>query len=306
MINEDINTLENIESKKNSKPSHPQVARILLYVYLALNIIFIIINFAIYITNKAPGLVVKPLFFISLFIGVISVWLGVFVHMKLFEQKVVNEIFREIMSISVALLLITLFVGQLFGIAKVDGKSMTPSLKDKQVIMIKKYNNNILQYQTVVIDVAPSKKGNDKYIVKRVAATYGNWIGIRYNKNYNKYDIYVGLNTDLVGKPYEAPQVTKAYNKEGKYESDDYNLFHPLLTEIEAASLIDKLITQFNILHVGINFSSEELLSKNGNNIRIKIPKGMFFCLGDNYQNSVDSKKYGLFPRKQLVAIKVG
>lgn len=289
----DNNTLND----NNIKPSLEKKTRILLFIYLAFNILFIIINLVLYLTNPARGLVPKWLFFAALIFGILSIWAVVIHNFFNLKDKIIRMILKEFVLVSLVFLIICLFIGQLFGLASVDGISMTPTLKNKQLIMINRYNHKVRKGQIVIIDVSVNKKGS--YIVKRVAATPGMWLGLRYNINQNAYDIYTGLNKFDPGVKYEITSVSGHYDK---LKDQNYNNKHPLLSDDEAARLVDILLRQVK----NSNLSKEELLKKVDNNTKFFIPEGFYFCLGDHYVNSLDSKYHGFFTRSQIVATKIG
>jgi len=118
----------------------------------------------------------------------------------------------------------------------VDGTSMAPNLKDKDILILKKYSKNYKRFDIVAINYK-----NERF-VKRIVGLPGDYIFYKDSKLY------------VNGK-----EVKEDFIKE---ETKDFSL-------------------------TLLGFS--------------KIPKGYYFVMGDNRDNSLDSRMIGLISEKIIL-----
>lgn len=129
------------------------------------------------------------------------------------------KIFKEIISYLIIILVVVLVRIFIVTPVKVDGSSMNPTLNDKDILILKKYDKKIERFDIVVIDY-----GNTK-LVKRVIALPGEVIKITStNTGYNHYvsNIYVNgnkLDDNYGNEPIKDPGLA---NTDYKLGDDEY------------------------------------------------------------------------------------
>lgn len=155
------------------------------------------------------------------------------------------EKFKEIISYVVIILVVILIRTFIVTPVKVDGSSMFPTLHDKEILLLKKFDKSFDRFDIVVI-----KHGNSK-LVKRVIGLPGEKIKISVTK---------------VGDNY----VSKIYIN-GEVLSEDYGY----------ADMIDAGVA-----------ASEIVLGDDE-----------YFVLGDNRNNSADSRIMGAFKKKDIIGV---
>ncbi|MBP3920718.1 MAG: signal peptidase I [Bacilli bacterium] len=107
------------------------------------------------------------------------------------------KIFKEIMSYVVIILIVVLIRCFVVTPVKVDGSSMNPTLNDKEVLILKKYDKSIERFDIVVVDY-----GNTK-LVKRVIALPNETIKIMSkNTGYNHYVSSIYINGNKLDESY--------------------------------------------------------------------------------------------------------
>ena len=151
-------------------------------------------------------------------------------------MKYIKEIIPYIIIIIVVVLIRTFIVTPV----RVDGKSMYPTLKDGEILLLKKYDKSIERFDIVVVNIGKTK------IVKRVIGLPGETIEYKNNKLY--------IN-----------------NK-----------------EIEEEFLNAEIKTS--------DFDLEKL------NID-KIPENYYFVVGDNRNDSTDSRILGVISKRDIVGV---
>ena len=92
--------------------------------------------------------------------------------------KILKEIWSYLVIIIVVLLVRTFIITPV----NVDGDSMYPTLKDKEILLLKKYDKTIERFDIVVF-----RYGNTKYI-KRVIGLPGEHIEYKNNELYINYE----------------------------------------------------------------------------------------------------------------------
>lgn len=115
--------------------------------------------------------------------------------MKKFYNKLVENIFEIASVLMSAIIAIAIIFTFLFRLVGVDGQSMVPTLVDKDWLITLTAVDDY-EYKDIVIVVEPN--GLNKPIVKRVIATEGQWVDVRYDEGL----VYVGDSKDNM-KPLE-------------------------------------------------------------------------------------------------------
>lgn len=126
------------------------------------------------------------------------------------NKKSVKDIAQWLLHITAAIVLglsITIFIGRL---TIVDGNSMSPTLKNQDVIIIERITprfGNIEQGDIVVLKIPELLEGKKKYAIKRVIATENQHVKIRDGKVFvNGLELsegYTSINeTYADGSPY--------------------------------------------------------------------------------------------------------
>lgn len=149
------------------------------------------------------------------------------------KQKI-KELIPYIIIIVVVILIRTFILTPV----QVVGTSMVPTLSDKQILLLKKYDKDYKRFDIVVF------KYDDSTLIKRIIGLPGEYV------EYRKNNLYIN------GKKIEEDFIKTTTN----------------------------------------DFKLSELNYK-------KIPKGYYFVMGDNRNNSIDSRYIGLVSEKQIKGI---
>lgn len=154
------------------------------------------------------------------------------------DLRSVVEFFKDISKYIVIAIVVVLIFIFIVGFQQVVGPSMSPTLKEGNIILVNKLTyrfNKIKREDVVVVSV------KHKYMIKRVIGLPGETVEYRNNKLY--------IN--------------------GKYYEEDF---------------------------IDTNTVKTEDFAVNG-----VIPEGKYLVLGDNRENSEDSRDYGLISKKDIV-----
>ncbi len=152
------------------------------------------------------------------------------------EEKPKKNIFKELLPYIIIILVVVLIRTFIVTPVQVDGESMVPTLKDREILLLKKYDHSLERFDIVVF-----KYNNDK-LIKRV----------------------VGLPGDHIEY------------KNGKLKVND--------TYIKENFKTNSKTNDFKLEDIGYE----------------KVPKGYYFVMGDNRNNSTDSRIIGLVDAKQI------
>lgn len=145
------------------------------------------------------------------------------------------KILKEIIPYLVIVIVVLVIRSYIVTPVKVQGDSMVPTLKDKEVLLLKKYDKEYVRFDIVVF------KTDDSKLVKRVIGLPGEHIKFVDNKLY--------INDKIV------------------------------------KDVVVEKTEDFDLKSLGYN----------------KIPKGYYFVLGDNRDNSTDSRLIGLISEKAIL-----
>jgi len=145
------------------------------------------------------------------------------------------KIFKELLPYIIIILVVVLIRTFIVTPVQVVGTSMVPTLNDKQILLLKKYDKEYERFDIVVFEHEKST------LIKRVIGLPGEHVEYRDNKLY------------INGK-----KINENFIKE---DTEDFTLSE-------------------------INYK--------------KIPKGYYFVMGDNRNNSTDSRYIGLIKDNQI------
>lgn len=153
-------------------------------------------------------------------------------------MKHIRKYAKEYLPYIICIIAVVLIRTYLVTLVRVDGQSMIPTLKDGEVLVLKKYDKKIERFDIVVL------KYNKDKLIKRVIGLPGEHVKYKNGKLY------------INGK-----KVDESFNYE---ETADFDL--------------------------------KEL----GYDV---IPKGYYFVVGDNRDNSLDSRYIGLIKKSDIEGI---
>lgn len=95
---------------------------------------------------------------------------------------------------------------------------------------------------------------------------------------------------------------------------DEYNVGDVVIIENDGIFLIKRLVakegTMLTVDSTGVYFDGEIYVSYMGINDNfyynnVEIPEGYYYCIGDNVENSEDSRMHGLFTEDQMIGVVV-
>ena len=155
----------------------------------------------------------------------------------------IKEFIKDVFKYALVILGVLLIVIYIVTLEQVVGPSMSPTLKDGDIVILNKFSykfNDIKRGDIVSLNYADTK-----YLIKRVIGLPGEYVAIKDNK------VYIG---DKILKEY-------------------------YLKDVE--------MNDFTLNDLGYDF----------------IPKNKYLVLGDNRENSLDSRdqKVGLIDKKDIV-----
>ncbi len=145
-------------------------------------------------------------------------------------MKILKELIPYIVIVIVVVLIRTFIVTPVL----VNGSSMSPTLKDNELLILKKYDSSYSRYDIVVLDY------KDEKLIKRVIGLPGETV------EYRDGVLYI----------------------DGKETKDE---FAPITSD----------------------FKSSEFMTG-------AIPKGYYLVMGDNRNNSIDSRTIGLISKDEI------
>lgn len=190
------------------------------------------------------------------------------------------ELARSFFPVLLAVLVIRAFVFEPF---RIPSKSMVPTLLVGDFVVVSKfsYGLRLPVTHTKIWDTGEPKRGDvmvfrypddpSEDYIKRVIGLPGDTI------SYQNEQLYIN------GKPVPRKEL-------GIYSGPDANLYDQMIEFVE--SLPDDK-RKHDILHT---------VGRRGPEVKnIKVPKGHYFVMGDNRDNSSDSRIWGFVPEHNLV-----
>ena len=152
------------------------------------------------------------------------------------EQKEKKNIIKELIPYVVIILIVVLLRTFIITPVQVEGTSMYPTLKDNEILLLKKYDHSFERFDIVVFDY------NSSRLIKRVVGFPGEYIEYKDNKLY--------INGKRVKENFISTQKTSDF----KLEEIGYDV----------------------------------------------IPDDYYFVMGDNRNNSTDSRIIGLVHKDDI------
>lgn len=146
-----------------------------------------------------------------------------------------NKFIKELIPYVIIIIVVVLIRTFVITPVQVDGSSMYPTLKDNEILLLKKYDKNYDRFDIVVLNYNNSK------LIKRIIGLPGEHIKYEDNKLY--------INGKYVKETFKTNTETSDFEIDGK------------------------------------------------------IPKGYYFVMGDNRDNSTDSRIIGFINKNQIDGI---
>ena len=154
----------------------------------------------------------------------------------------IKEFFKDTIKYVIIIIIILFIITFVFGVTSVVGSSMSPTLKDGEVLILNKFKYRFSDIKRE--DIISLKYADTKYLIKRVIGLPGEKIEIINNKLYVNDIEYV----------------------------EEY---------------LDKGINYYDFKLSDLNYKV--------------IPDDMYLVLGDNRENSLDSRKIGLIKKEDII-----
>jgi len=152
------------------------------------------------------------------------------------KEKFKKNWFKELLPYVIIILVVVLIRTFIITPIQVDGSSMYPTLEDKELLILKKYDKSFDRFDIVVFDY------NGSRLIKRVVGLPGERVEYKDNKLY-----------------VDGKEVKEDFDRNSKTED-------------------------FVLDDIGADI----------------IPKGYYFVMGDNRDNSTDSRIIGLVSEKDI------
>ncbi|MCL4744919.1 MAG: signal peptidase I [Burkholderiaceae bacterium] len=179
---------------------------------------------------------------------------------------------------------------------KIPSGSMIPTLLVGDLILVNKYSYGVRLpvAHTKVFDVGSPQRGDVMVFrfprdpsmdyIKRVVALPGDTVSY-LDKRLRINDREVPLQP--AGEYYDAERLSYST----QYSEKLGTLDHKILTELEKPSFISAVDA----------FPHRDRCEYLSNGVRCVVPPGHFFVMGDNRENSLDSRYWGFVPERNIV-----
>ena len=94
------------------------------------------------------------------------------------ETKPKKNLFKELLPYVIIILVVVLIRTFIMTPVQVDGASMYPTLEDKEILILKKYDHSFKRFDVIVFDYKGSR------LIKRIVGLPGETIEYKNNKLY--------------------------------------------------------------------------------------------------------------------------
>lgn len=144
------------------------------------------------------------------------------------------KIFKEIMSYLIIILIVVIIRTFIVTPVKVDGLSMYPTLNDKDVLLLKKYDRSFERFDIVVI------KFNNTKLVKRIIGLPGESVKIANNNLYINHSLVEDVKLDVKTEDFSISELGYDIIPEGYYFVLGDNRVNSVDSRTSAVGLISK------------------------------------------------------------------
>jgi len=144
------------------------------------------------------------------------------------------KIFKEIMSYLIIILIVVIIRTFIVTPVKVDGLSMYPTLDDKDVLLLKKYDRSFERFDIVVI------KFNNTKLVKRIIGLPGESVKIANNNLYIDHSLVEDVKLDVKTEDFSISELGYDIIPEGYYFVLGDNRVNSVDSRTSAVGLISK------------------------------------------------------------------